>query len=159
MLRVRQAWKDAPADDYHVPWNRRRECLPRGFLQVSKLRPGTHARWAESSETVRCAQTKAGKPCRAAPTAGGLCFFHANPSKASEMGRIGGKINRHVAGEKAPPLRNLDTAIAVRDAVDRLIADIYAGKTHPRIATALAPLLNLQMRAIEITETTKTTDL
>jgi len=36
----------------------------------------------------RCkARTKAGKPCRAAATAGGLCFFHANPEKASELGR------------------------------------------------------------------------
>jgi hypothetical protein len=33
-----------------------------------------------------------------------------------------------------------------------LIADVYAGKINPRIATGLAPLLNLQMRAIETTD-------
>lgn len=39
----------------------------------------------------RCkAQAKSGKRCGAAATAGGLCFFHANPNKASELGRIGG---------------------------------------------------------------------
>jgi hypothetical protein len=46
----------------------------------------------------------------------------------------------------------LDNVIAVRDTVARLIADVYAGKVHPRIAAGLAPLLSLQMRAIEITE-------
>jgi len=101
----------------------------------------------------RCkGKTKAGKPCGAAATAGGLCFFHANPDKASALGRIGGRSNRHASGESADPLPTLDNVIAVRDTVARLIADVYAGKVHPRIAAGLAPLLSLQMRAIEITE-------
>jgi hypothetical protein len=36
--------------------------------------------------------------------------------------------------------------------VARLIADVYGGKIHPRIAAGLAPLLNLQLRAIETTD-------
>jgi hypothetical protein len=100
----------------------------------------------------RCkAKTKSGKPCGAAPTAGGLCFFHANPNKASELGRKGGRSNRRAAGEGADPLPTLDNAIAVRDTVARLIADVYAGRIHPRIAAGLSPLLNLQLRAIETT--------
>ena len=100
----------------------------------------------------RCrGRTKAGKPCRAAATEGGLCFFHANPTKASELGRIGGRKNRHAAAEAADPLPTLDNAIAVRDTVGRLIADVYSGKLHPRVAAGLAPLLNLQLRAIETT--------
>ncbi len=99
---------------------------------------------------VHCrARTKAGKPCRAAATAGGLCFFHANPNKASELGRIGGRSNRHAAAESSDPLPILDNAIAVRNAVARLIADVYARRLHPRIAAGLAPLMNLQLRAIE----------
>jgi hypothetical protein len=101
----------------------------------------------------RCkAKTKSGKPCGAAATEGGLCFFHGNPAKASELGRIGGRGNRHVAAENADPLPRLDTALAVRDTVGRLIADVYGGKINPRIAAGLAPLLNLQMRAIETTD-------
>lgn len=101
----------------------------------------------------RCkAQTKSGKSCRAAATAGGLCFFHANPDKASELGRIGGRHNRHVTGENLDPLPTLNTVLAVRETVSRLIADVYAGRIHPRIAAGLAPLLNLQMRAIETTD-------
>jgi len=98
----------------------------------------------------RCkGQTRAGKPCRAAATPGGLCFFHANPDKASELGRIGGRKNRHTAGENADPLPWLENAIAVRNAVAQLIIDVHSKKLHPRIASVLTPLLKLQMQAIE----------
>jgi len=47
----------------------------------------------------RCgAKTKEGKPCRAAATEGGLCFFHANPNKAAELGRVGGRKSRYPPG-------------------------------------------------------------
>lgn len=101
----------------------------------------------------RCkGRAKSGKPCRAAATAGGLCFFHANPNKASELGRIGGRSKRQSAAESANPLPTLDNVLAVRDAVARLVADVYAGKIHPRIAAGLAPLMNLQLRALETTD-------
>jgi len=98
----------------------------------------------------RCkSRTKRGDPCRAAATEGGLCFFHANPNKASELGRIGGRSKGRAAAENSEPLPTVDTAIAVRDLVARLIADVHTGKLHPRVAAGLAPLMNLQLRAIE----------
>lgn len=101
----------------------------------------------------RCkAMTKSGKPCQAAAMAGGLCFFHANPNKTSELGRIGGKSNRRAAAEGADLLPKLDTAIAVREAVGQLIADVYAGKLNARIAAGLAPLMSLQLNAIKTTD-------
>jgi hypothetical protein len=104
----------------------------------------------------RCrAQAKSGKRCRAAATEGGLCFFHANPNKASELGRLGGRSKRKVSLEIADPLPALDKATAVRDMVARLIADVYSGKLHPRVGAGLAPLLNLQLRAIETTDLEK----
>jgi hypothetical protein len=97
----------------------------------------------------RCqGRTKGGKACRAAATAGGLCFFHANPNKAAELGRIGGSKKGHVV-DTSEPRPTVDNAIAVRDLVARLIADVHAGKVHPKIAAGLAPLMNLQLRAIE----------
>jgi hypothetical protein len=45
-------------------------------------------------------RTRSGKPCRAAATAGGLCFFHANPAKAAALGRLGGKKRHHFGTEK-----------------------------------------------------------
>ena len=105
------------------------------------------------NQAHRCkAKTKSGKPCQAAATAGGLCFFHANPDKASELGRIGGRSNRHAAGQSADPLPTLDNALAVRETGSRLIANVLAGRIKPRIAAVLTPLLNLQLRAIETTD-------
>lgn len=92
---------------------------------------------------------KQGSPVARRATAGGLCFFHANPNKASELGRKGGRSKRHAAAESGDTLPTLDNAIAVRETVARLIADVYAGRLHPRIAAGLAPLMNLQLRAIE----------
>jgi hypothetical protein len=97
----------------------------------------------------RKGRTKDGKPCRAAATAGGLCFFHANPNRASELGRIGGRRNRHAAAPNTDPLPNLNTVADVRKMVARLFSDVYAGRIKPRVATGLVPLLNLQVRAIE----------
>jgi hypothetical protein len=36
------------------------------------------------------ATTSSGKPCRAKPHKGGLCFFHSDPQKAAELGRSDG---------------------------------------------------------------------
>lgn len=45
---------------------------------------------------ARCkAQTKAGDACQAPAVERGLCFFHANPEKLSEMGRRADSKNRH----------------------------------------------------------------
>jgi hypothetical protein len=101
----------------------------------------------------RCkGQAKTGEPCRAAATAGGLCFFHANPNKAAELGRIGGRKKSRLPAAVVDPLPRLDKASAVRDAVEKLIADVYAGRLHPRVAAGLAPLLSLQLRAVEATD-------
>jgi hypothetical protein len=102
------------------------------------------------NKNMRCSgRTKKGEPCRAAATPGGLCFFHANPNKASELGRIGGRSKGHAAAEITDPLPVLNNAIAVRDTVARLISDVHAGKLQPRVASGLAALLNLQLRTIE----------
>src|SRR3954469_23838368 len=92
--------------------------------------------------------TRTGKICRAAATSGGLCFFHANPNKASELGRIGGRKNRHTPPVNTHPLPTLYIATAVRDAVNQLFNDLYSGKVDPKIASGLASLLTLQLRAI-----------
>lgn len=99
----------------------------------------------------RCqGQTKSGIPCRAAATAGGLCFFQANPKKASELGRLGGLRNRHVVADAGPdPQLALDNARVIRDRLTRLIADVDTGKFQSHILHVMPPILNLQLRAIE----------
>lgn len=68
------------------------------------------------------------------------------------MGRIGGKSKSRLGAEVTDPLPKLDKVSAVRDAVEKLIAEVYAGKLHPRVAAGLAPLLNLQLRAVGVTD-------
>jgi hypothetical protein len=100
----------------------------------------------------RKGRTGEGKPCRAAATSGGLCFFHANPNKAAELGRIGGRKNRRLAADVPDPLPKLNKVSGVRDAVEKLIADVYAGRLQPRVAAGLAPLMNLLLRTIETSD-------
>jgi hypothetical protein len=100
----------------------------------------------------RCkARTKAGKPCRAAASDGGLCFLHANPNKAAELGRMGGLKNRHVvAGAAVAAVPALDSALAVRNAIAQVFTDLYSGRISPKVASSLAALLSLEVRAIGI---------
>jgi hypothetical protein len=49
------------------------------------------------------------------------------------------------------PLSKLDKASAVHEIADRLVAYVYSAKLQPRVATGLASLLSLQLRAIEAT--------
>jgi hypothetical protein len=101
----------------------------------------------------RCAaKTKSGKPCQAAPTDGGLCFFHANPNKASELGRIGGSKKRNLGVENTDALVAVETATDVKNMVARLIKDVSTGKVNPRTAAGLVPLLGLALRTIEIAD-------
>jgi len=107
-----------------------------------------------SSKPNRCrARAKNGKACRAAATSGGLCFFHANPAKASELGRLGGKKSRsETVVENLPPLPRITTLAALRDATAQLVESIYQGIVDPRIGTGLAPLLNVQLKAMDVAE-------
>ena len=87
----------------------------------------------------------------AAATAGGLCFFHANPNKATELGPLGGRSHHRPADGNADSLPTLDCA-TVQDKIDRLMAGVLTGKIPPRVAAALTTLLALKLRVIEATK-------
>ena len=106
-----------------------------------------------NGSATRCkGKTKKGTPCRAAATDGGLCFFHANPNKAAELGRIGGRRNRHIFVGLEDPTTDLRTAKGVMEECARLIESVYAGRVPPKVATCIAPLLSLQMRVIQLAD-------
>jgi hypothetical protein len=92
------------------------------------------------------------RPVTPRPLKAACAFFPANPNKASELGRIGGRSKRHAAAEGCDPLPTLDNAIAVRDTVARLFADVYSGKLRSSVARDLAPLLSFQFLVIEKTD-------
>jgi hypothetical protein len=84
--------------------------------------------------------------CRAA------CAFSRQSKQGSELGRIGGKRNGHAALADGDPLPSVYTASTVQDTIARLLNDLHSGKIHPNVATPMATLLNLQLRAIEATD-------
>jgi hypothetical protein len=95
----------------------------------------------DQDDDQRCkAHTKQGKPCKAAATEGGLCFFHANPQKVAELGRLGGRRNRRaVAIDSAacPPLTDNESVVRL---LKQALVDLCNGKIKPRQATAIAQL-------------------
>jgi hypothetical protein len=106
-----------------------------------------------SNARVSCkANNKQGRPCRAAATASGYCHFHANPGKAAELGRSGGKKNRHVVDDEARPLPPLNSTSNLKDAVGILIGDMHAKRFSSKTAAGIAPLLNTMFRILNAKE-------
>src|SRR5216684_3776365 len=97
-------------------------------------------------------KTKHGKPCRAAAMERGLCYLHTNPGRAAELGRIGGRKNRHVVNEVLRPLPAMDSNAGVRAAAEQMLADMYSGRLQPKKAAGLAALMNTLLRALGTTD-------
>jgi hypothetical protein len=82
----------------------------------------------------RCnGKTKAGAPCRAPASSGGLCFFHANPDKAHILGQIGGRKNRSQLPE--PPALGSLSAGDLRDILAEAIQE-YDRRKSPHVLPA-----------------------
>jgi hypothetical protein len=101
------------------------------------------------AERAHCkAFTKGGKPCGAAPTPSGLCFFHGNPNKAVELGRIGGKRNRRPERQTVDLVPKLENESAV---IASLYDEVKTGSIKPPVANVLIKLRDLQVRMHEKT--------
>jgi hypothetical protein len=97
---------------------------------------------------ARCqGKTKEGKSCRAPATAGGLCYFHANPDQARILGQRGGRKNRYTVTELVVP-ENV-TAAALAEVVDQAMRELLAGRLEPRAASAFSQLANTRRRLTE----------
>src|SRR5271169_5674069 len=98
---------------------------------------------------VQCkATTSSGERCRAKPHKDNLCFFHSDPKKAAELGRKGGRANRH--GYETP--REIPAPESVGD-VKRMLAqtmaNVLAGKIDPKLGTTVAYMGIALLRAYE----------
>jgi hypothetical protein len=107
----------------------------------------------------RCNEmTKAGNRCKAVAVEGGLCAFHADPTRAARLGRKGGRRNRrrppHRVKQFAPPR----TAKEIREILSTTMADIQNGQTEPKIGSVLAYVGAALLKAIETTETEERLD-
>ena len=100
-----------------------------------------------SDDIRRCKATnKQGQPCRAAAGESDYCYFHANPGVAAQVGRMGGRQNRHVVEGHATPLPPLDSISGVQGAIAQMIVDVHARRLPPRMAAGLAPLFSVLFR-------------
>ena len=72
-----------------------------------------------------------GQSCRAAAGESGYCYFHANPGAAAQVGRMGGRQNRHVIEGHATPLPPLNSISGIQGAVDQTIEDLRMRRLPP----------------------------
>src|SRR5579872_2220507 len=94
--------------------------------------------------------TKGGNPCKARPTAGGLCYFHANPDQACILGQKGGRKNRYQVTDVVVP-ENV-TGAALATILDQAMRELLAGRLNPRVAGALTQLVNTRRHLTETLE-------
>ena len=99
------------------------------------------------------ARTKSGKPCRAVAVKAGLCTFHANPQRAAELGRIGGRKNRHYPDSTDPvPTNPPKSADDVRGLLAETMASVHARRLDHKVGVVLASLGKALLEAIEIAD-------
>jgi hypothetical protein len=98
---------------------------------------------------VQCkATTSSGGRCKAKPHKDNLCFFHSDPKKAAELGRKGGRANRHTYGaleEVVAP----ESVGDVKRMLAQTMADVIAGKTDPKLGTTVAYMAVALLRTYE----------
>lgn len=91
--------------------------------------------------------TKSGTPCKAPPTEGGLCYFHANPAQARILGQKGGRNNRYQVTDVVVPEKLTMTGLGT--VLDQAVGALLAGRMDPRVASALTQLINTRQRLTE----------
>lgn len=93
-------------------------------------------------------KTTTGEACRAPAVEGSdRCYFHADPSRARTLGRIGGSKNRAQLPE--PPAAGSLNIVNLRDIIGETIYDVRAKKIGPRVGGALAQLCNAAHRILQ----------
>jgi hypothetical protein len=112
----------------------------------------TEAKMLRITNALCKGKTKAGKPCTARATATGFCFFHDNPARAVELGRLGGLKNEHLTilpdAQVSAPATAKDVRILLADA----IAELRNRRLDPRVASTMAYVAGGLLRALEIEE-------
>ena len=97
--------------------------------------------------------TKAGSPCTARAAANGFCFFHDNPARAVELGRLGGLKNRHSTFPPDDKLVSVPvTAKDVRALLAEALSEVRNRRLDPRVASTMAYVAGALLKALETEE-------
>ena len=104
------------------------------------------------SETCS-AKTKRGTECHAPVVVGSpFCALHGDPERAAELGRMGGRKNRHYVETEDVPLAPPSTPEDIKSLLAQAMVDVRARKLDPRIASALTYTAGVLLRALESTD-------
>ena len=95
------------------------------------------------------ATTPSGERCRAKPHKDNLCFFHSDPKKAAELGRQGGRANRHIFSAPTQEVVPPESIGDVRRMLAQTMADVRAGRMDPKLGATLAYISTALLRAYE----------
>src|SRR5271157_3330232 len=98
------------------------------------------------------ATTSSGERCKAKPHKDGLCFFHSDPKKAAELGRKGGRRNRHPYETPLEPVTAPKSAGDVKRMLAEIMAEIRSGKMDPKVGSTRGYLGMSLLRAVEVAE-------
>jgi general stress protein YciG len=97
--------------------------------------------------------TKNGTACTAWAMEGGLCYFHANPDKASELGKRGGRARSPTGSSGGAaeyiarrPLKSVDD---VTKLLADTINDLRSGAIDSRLANTVGFLATGMLKAIQ----------
>lgn len=102
---------------------------------------------------VQCkATTSSGDRCKAKPHKNGLCFFHSDPKKAAELGRKGGRRNRHTYETPPQEVAVPESAGDVQRMLAESMAELRAGKMDPKLGSTLGYLGTALLRAFELAD-------
>ena len=93
--------------------------------------------------------TKSGEPCTAWAMEGGLCYFHANPDRAAELGRNGGRRRKHTYEQSNEPVAPPESAADVKRMLAETMAEVKAGRMDPKVANTIAYVGTVLLRAYE----------
>ena len=95
--------------------------------------------------------TRGGTPCTAWAMEGGLCYFHANPDKASELGKRGGRAKSPTGtpGTFEYVARPLKTVGDVTKLLGDTINDLRSGTIDSRLANTVGFLATGMLKALQ----------
>ena len=93
--------------------------------------------------------TITGVACTAWAMEGGLCYFHANPDKAAELGRNGGRRRQHSYEQSTRNIAVPESAADVRRMLAETMAEVKVGRMDPKVANTVAYVGTVLLRAYE----------
>jgi general stress protein YciG len=99
------------------------------------------------------AKTKAGRQCAAPAVRGSsMCALHSDPNRAAELGRKGGRRNRHTYEAPLQPVSVPESAGDVKRILAETMAEIRAGRMDPKLGSTLGYLGTALLRAFEVAD-------